>query len=1117
MSESLDQRLAQMSPERRELLRKLSAQERGKRGRIRPAIRPERIPLSSGQRRLWWLDQLSPGLAAYNAPTALWLHGQLDRDALRGALQSLLDRHEVLRTVYRAQSGEPFQHIVASMPLPWQEADAVGDSLAARREDALRVAREAASLSFNLAADAAVRAVLVRVAPDLHLLCLVYHHIAIDGWSMTLLIKEAAQAYNALLAGEVPNIPAPELQIADVAIWQQDTFSGQPLERQIEFWKQQLDGAPAVLDLPTDRSRPAQQNFRGDTWRTQIPSALYARLEALAREKQATMSMLVLTAFQVLLSRYSGQERVVVAAGSAGRTRLELESVIGFFINLLPLPLDLSDAPGFLAAMDRTRDAMLGSMDNGDAPLDKILEALRLPRSSSYTPFAQVMYFFQNYPRLDLDMKGLRVEHPHLSEIRAPTTQADISLFVNQHAEGELMFDYSTDLYDAVTIQRMGGHLLRLLEAIADAPNAPVCDLPLLTAAEVAQQAEWNRTERPLPQPATIAAQIAAQSERTPDAVAAVFAGRSMSYRELDRRANAVAHALRAQGVGPRVLVGLYVERSLEMLIGLLGILKAGGAYVPLDPSYPADRLGYMVELSESPVLVTQSSLRDALPAIVPAGLSPAVVVIDADAALGPEADAPPEGTSAESDPAYVIFTSGSTGKPKGVEILQKSAVNLLCSIARAPGLSERDTICAISTLSFDIALTELVLPLTVGARILLVDRDTVRDSNRLRKLVDAEAITIMQATPATWRMLLDLGWAGKPGMRIISTGEALPRDLADRLLPCTPELWNLYGPTETTVYSALCRVEPGSGPIIVGSPVDNTVLRIVDRHMQPLPIGVPGELLIGGIGLAAGYRGRPDLTAEKFIPDPFADAALADGMQARLYRTGDLAFWRNDGTVQVVGRLDHQIKLRGFRIELGEIEAVLGDVPGMTQVVVHCREDRPDDRYLVAYFTYEGTAPDEGAMRAHLKNALPEYMIPSAFVHLDAFPLTPNGKVDRRALPAPQVAGAAGDGADFQGPRSAEELALAELWCELLGLPRVDVRANFFDLGGHSLLGTRMLARIEDEFGIELPLRTLFDMPVLERLAARIAEETDAQMDDFDDLSDDELLQRLSRDTTME
>ncbi len=1076
-----EQRLAQLSPERRELLKRLSASERSGRGRIRPSPRPERIPLTFGQRRLWLLDQLSPGLTAYNCPAGIWLHGPADTGALRQAMQALVDRHEVLRTIYRSHNGEPHQTILQAQVLPCREVDAEGDSLDARRASAMGIARQESAKSFSLVSDLPMRGLIVRVTPELYLLHLVFHHIAIDGWSITLLFKELAVNYNLLLKGESLDAAATELQIADVALWQKKTFEGEGLRKQLDFWKEHLNGAPPVLDLPTDHPRPAMQSFRGSVWATTMPTALYERLQSLASVHQATMSMVVLAAFQALLSRYTAQEKIVTAVGSAGRGRLEFESVIGFFIGLLPLQADLSGDPDFVGLLAQVRDSMLTSMTHADAPFDRILEDMRLPRSPSYTPFAQVMYFFQSYPEQDDEMNGLRIEHGHLSEIRADTAQADLSLFVNQHAPGELMLEYSSDLYEEATIQRMGGHLLTMLTAVAEQPGTKISALPLLTSEECAQQAKWNDTVRALPEPPTIAALIAAQTLRTPDATAVVFAKRGMSYRELDRRANMVAHALRAHGVLPGILVGLYVERSLEMLIGLLGILKAGGAYVPLDPSYPAERLAYMVEMSASPVLVTQASLRDVLPAAVPA-----VVVVDADTKFDDTAEAAPEGGSQGGDPAYVIFTSGSTGKPKGVEILQKSAVNLLRSIARAPGMSEHDTICAISTLSFDIALSELVLPLTVGARILLVDRDTVRDGLALRKLVDAEAITIMQATPATWRMLLDVGWSGKNELRIISTGEALPRELADRLLPYGRELWNLYGPTETTVYSALCKVEAGSGPIIVGRPVDNTSIHIVDRHMQALPIGVPGELLIGGTGLAAGYRGRPDLTAEKFIPDIFSSDPTA-----RLYRTGDLAMWREDGTVEVVGRIDHQIKLRGFRIELGEIESVLAQYPGVTQVVVHCREDRPGDRRLVAYFTADDSAAlDVAVLREHLKQLLPDYMVPSAFVGLDEFPLTPNGKVDRNALPAPESAEGLNDATDFVAPRTSEEQELAKIWCELLGIPQIDARANFFNLGGHSLLGTRMLSRIDHEFGIELPLRALFDHPTLEAMADRIAKE---------------------------
>ena len=1103
-------RLAHLSPERRELLRQASLRERMARSRIRPRPRPEHIPLTFGQRRLWLLDRLSPGMVAYNSPAAQWLHGELDAADLRRAIQSWIDRHEVLRTVYPANTGEPYQKILAAQTLPWSERSAEGNDLDARREDAFRIAREETAKPFALQAGPPVRAALIDVAPDLHLLVVTFHHIAIDGWSITSLFGEMFEAYNRLRAGEAIDTTAPELQIADVALWQHETWGGERLRPQLDFWKQHLDGAPAVLDLPTDRPRPAAQTFRGAIRSTDIPASLYARLQALARERQTTLSTVVLAAFQVLLSRYTGQEQVVTAMGVAGRSRHELEPVIGFFVNTLPLRADLSGNPDFIEVLARAQSTLLHAMENADTPLDRIFEDMRLPRSISYTPFAQVMYFFQSYPMDNSVMTGIRVEDVPLGDIRPPTAQSDLSLFVNQHHEGELMFEYSTELYDDSTIRRMGGHLLTLLEAAADAPRTPVYELPLLTAAERDEQARWNDTFRELPRNPTIAALFAEQVVRTPDAAAVQFGARAMSYRELDLRADAVAIELRALGVKPGVLVGLYVERSLEMLIGLVAILKAGGAYVPLDPGYPVDRLAYMVETSRSTVLVTQATLRDALPVAVPS-----VVVVDADAALPASAQPCPDSGVGANDPAYVIFTSGSTGKPKGVEIRQKSAVNLIRSIAREPGIGPDDTICAISTLSFDIALTELVIPLTVGARILLVDRDTVRDGLRLRKLVDAEALTIMQATPATWRMLLDVGWAGKPGMRIISTGEALPRELADRLLPMGRELWNLYGPTETTVYSALCKVEAGSGPIIVGRPVDNTQIHIVDRHMQPLPVGVPGELLIGGEGLAAGYRGRADLTAEKFIADPFSE-----GDDARLYRTGDLAFWRPDGTVQVVGRIDHQIKLRGFRIELGEIETVLAQYEGVTQAVVHCREDRPGDQRLVAYYTKDGGPVADAELRAYLKSALPEYMVPAAFVALEAFPLTPNGKVDRNALPAPDAAG--GERADHIAPRTPEEEALATLWGNLLNLQRVDVRGNFFDLGGHSLLATQMLARIEYDFGVELPLRVLFESPTLEQMAARVAAACEAadqlamasMLQNFENMSDDEILQRLSTDS---
>ena len=1104
----IDQRVAELSPAKRELLRQLAARQRSGQNRIQARPRPERIPLTFGQRRLWWLDRFMPGMTAYNLPVGLWLDGELDRVALRAAVQSLADRHETLRTVFRAHDGEPFQHILERVETPWREIAAAGDGAEERNADALHLAREETARAFDLSRDAMLRATLIETAPQQHLLLLMFHHIAIDGWSTTALLEELQRAYDALRAGAAPTTEAPPLQIADIALWQQETLGGDGLQPQLDYWRERLDGAITTLDLPADRPRPATQSFQGALYRSEVPAALYEKLERLARERQVTLSMVFLAAYQALLSRYTGQDDITVGIGVAGRARVELEPVIGFFVNTLPLRTRIDGEPSFAQLLERVRDGVLGAMEHADAPLDRVLETLRLPRSASHTPFAQALFFFQNYPEHRLAMSGLRLRQAHLIDLTPGSAQGDLSLFVNQHGERELMLEYSTDLFDRARIERLCGHLLRLLESAADAPDAPVSALELLTADEYAELAHWNDTARELPADATLAAQLQAQVERTPDAVALRFGTRELSYRELDRRGNALAHELRAAGVGAGDLVGLYVERTPEMLIGLIGILKAGGAYVPLDPTYPADRLAYMLEASAARVLVSQRELADSLPGDVAV-----VVYADANAALDARAERAPEGGAGARDPAYVIFTSGSTGKPKGVEIQQRSAVNLLRSVAREPGLASGQVLCAISTLSFDIALFELVLPLTVGATILLVDRDTARDGLRLRRLVDDTAIDVMQATPATWRMLLELGWSGKPGLKIISTGEALPRELADRLLPCARELWNLYGPTETTVYSALCRVHAGSGPILVGKPVDNTQIHIVDRHMKLLPAGVPGELLIGGDGLATGYRGRPDLTAEKFVSDPFG----APG--GRLYRSGDLALWRRDGTLEVIGRIDHQIKLRGFRIELGEIESVLAQYPAVTQAVVHCREDRPGDKRLVAYVTANGEAPATAALRDHLKAALPDYMVPSAFVVLDRFPLTPNGKVDRRALPAPEAVAGAADDADFDAPVTPEEQALAAIWQQLLGAPRIGRGDNFFDLGGHSLLATRLLARIEQQYGIELPLRALFEDATLERLAARVAdacvealpEDLESLLASLEHLSDEEASARLA------
>jgi amino acid adenylation domain-containing protein len=1091
-------RLAGLSDAKRALLEQLVAERRAAAGQVRRRPRPERVPLSFGQERLWLVEQLTPGTAAFNVPMISWLDGALDTSALDRAINELVRRHETLRSSVLAEEGRPFQKI-EDASLTVESRDAASDG------EALAIAREAAAKPFDLRRAPLLRALRIRVHAKRYLLVLVAHHLMIDGWSVGVLLGELSHLYNAFGEGKPSPLAMPEIDYADYAMWQREWAEGERMQRQLDYWREHLEGCPSVLDIPADRARPPVQSFRGAVARYMIPTDLYDAVEELGRAENVTPFMALFTVWNILLHRWTGQSDLTVGVGLANRPRAELEKVAGFFVNTLVVRTDLDGQPSFRELLGHVRATMLGAQANQDAPLSRVLESMKIERAASHMPLMQAMIFFQNYNQSPVPMNGVRVTRVPLSEVHQGAAQTDISLYVNSDARGELLFQYSTDLFDQETIDTLGGNFIVLLRAALASPDTKIDRLPMLTEKESAQLDRWNDTRAPYASDRPVIDLIHAQMERTPDAVAVTFHERSMSYGELRLRAAALASELR---VGPGDVVGLYLDRSLEMVIALVAAIESGAAYVPLDPSFPADRLAFMLESSGAKVVVTQETLRDSVP-----GRGVDVVIADSGGAVGSQ----PTETgglrarrSTPQDLAYILFTSGSTGKPKGVEITQRSVVNLLNSIAREPGMTASDTICAVSTLSFDIALFELVLPLTVGARILLADRDTARDGAALARLASRDDVTMMQATPATWRMLLDVGWRGKPSLKIITTGEACPRELADRLLPCCRELWNLYGPTETTVYSTLGPIAPGSGAVSIGRPVANTQIHIVDRNFQLLPPGVPGELLIGGDGVGRGYRNRPDLTAEKFVPDPFARQA-----NARVYRTGDLALWRRDGTLEVLGRMDHQVKLRGFRIELGEIEATLAEHDAVEQAVVHCREDRPGDKRLVAYVTPdsgvilsredgEGSPASRDALvqslRAHLRQSLPDYMIPAAFMVLDAFPLTPNGKVDRKALPAPETASRE---AAFDEPQAPEEVQMAALWGEVLGRMPIGRNDNFFDLGGHSLLATQLLSRLQTTFGVELPLRVLFESPTVASLTLHVADARTALLHDenLDDL----------------
>ncbi|MEQ1514405.1 MAG: amino acid adenylation domain-containing protein [Lysobacteraceae bacterium] len=1034
------------------------------------------MPLSLAQQRLWVLTQIDGASAAYHMGGALKLEGTLDRDALQRALQRIVDRHEALRTQFVLVDGQPMQAIMAEARIVPSIHDLRG-----------RVDREAACRSFSdafmttpfdLRHDLPLRVQLIQLEDHVHELQVVMHHIVSDGWSIGIMLNELSRLYAADVQGQADPLPALPIQYVDYSQWQRQWLADGQLARQTAFWQHNLAGAPTLLELPTDRRRPAQQDFAGDAVEVRLDTALTAGLKALSQRHGVTLYMTLLASWAAVLGRLSNQDDVVIGSPVAGRNRAEIESLIGFFVNTVAFRIDLSGEPTTSTLLSRTQRQVLDAQAHQDLPFDQVVDAVKPPRSMAHAPIFQTMMTLNNQESAGLEMPGLEVSSV---DAEAVTAKFDVMLDL-QERDGKIVggLSYVTALFDRETVARYAQYWIRLLQGMVAEPELAVSRLPMLNARERERViGVWNQTAKTYPRDLRIHALFEAQVERTPEAIALSFGDQRLSYAELNRRANRVAHHLRAQGVKPDDRVAICTERSPEMVVAVLAVLKSGGAYVPLDPAFPRERLGQIIEDS-TPVaalvdthgqVVLEHSAGAALAGIVQVEVSSPRTF----------AECPEENlehwpaTTAAMHTAYVLFTSGSTGRPKGVCVSHRAAVNFLLSMAGTPGLRAEDTLCAITTLSFDIALLELLLPLTVGARVALADRATTIDAEALSALLEATETTVMQATPTTWRMLLDAGWRGRAGMRLLCGGEALPLDLAERLLTCG-ELWNMYGPTETTVWSMVERVVPGQSRITLGRPIANTRIYLLDARRQAVPIGVVGEIHIGGDGVALGYLGRPELTAERFLDDPFSVEP-----DARMYRTGDLGRWLPDGTVEFLGRNDFQVKIRGFRIELGEIEATLSACPGVREAVVSAREDAPGDQRLVAYYLAD-TMLDAGDLRRLLSQHLPEYMLPAAFVRLEAWPLTSNGKLDRKALPAPEGDAYASRG--YEAPQGRVETALARIWSELLGIDRVGRHDNFFDLGGNSIQLIRMIARLCDQ-RIRISLADVYRLGTVHGIAA--------------------------------
>jgi amino acid adenylation domain-containing protein len=1043
-------------------------------------------PLSHGQRALWFVHQLDPDSPAYIIHCASRVRPDVDRSALQRALQQIVDRHATLRTTYSATGGVPTARIASQHEMPLQIIDAAGLSEAELNQHIFAEADR----PFDLENGPVLRTQLFDRGSEAPVLLITAAHIAIDFWSLDMIMGELTALYRELMTGSPANLWPAKVQYRDFIAWQEEMLAGPEGERLWKYWSQQLAGPLPALDLPTDRPRPAVQTYRGASHRFDLPDELAHRLAALGKAEGATLYMMLLAAFEVLLYRYSGQRDLIVGSTTAGRNRAEWEDTVGYFLNVTPLRGQLAPEMTFLDFLGQVKRTVLGGLDHQDLPFAVLVERLSPPRDVSRSPIFQVAFNWDR-PRKSLD------EGEAPGQAAAGQDPGDLDLVPFAFAQQGSAFDltlvmmhrgdslagawqYNTDLFDAATIARFSGHLVTLLEAVAANPRQQLADLPLLARSERQMLVEdWNDTAADYPRDACLHDLFTTQAARTPEKTAVSHGDRALTYRELDERSNRLGRHLQKLGVGPDSLVGIFVERSPEMLVGLLGILKAGGAYVPLAPGTPAERLAYMLQESRAPVVLTERALASALP---PTGSL--IVQLDDDwPAISAESSAPVPRTSSPANLAYVIFTSGSTGKPKGVEIEHRSVVNFLTSMRRRPGIGPDDRLLAVTTLSFDISALELFLPLTVGGEVVVVSREVASDGMQLLALLRESRGTIMQATPATWRLLIQAGWQGDPKLKVLCGGEALPRDLADALVERSGSLWNMYGPTETTIWSSVDRVLPAGGPVLIGPPIANTQFYILDERLEAAPLGVPGELWIGGDGLARGYLNRPELTADRFRADPFR---LGAGQ--RMYRTGDLARFRPDGRIEFLGRLDNQVKVRGFRIELGEIEAVLAHHPAIRESVVTARQmsSHADDKQLVAYLVAaNGHLPATSDLREFLKQKLPDYMVPAHYVPLPALPLNPSGKVDRKALPAPQ--GVRMDvRTEYAAPRTSLEETLAEIWASILDVERVGIHDDFFDLGGASMPSLEIAARAEAE-GVHFTPAFLFQHPTIAQLAGAL------------------------------
>ena len=1078
---------------------------------IQSISREQVIPLSYAQQRLWFIEKMALSSNAYNMPLTLHLVGQLDYVALEKSLNQIIARHETLRTTFSEINGTPVQIIQPPFELELPRKDLSGLTPSEATTKLQQLLQQENELSFNLEIDPPIRAGLYQLGTTEHILQITLHHIASDGWSLTVLPKELSAIYTATLFDKPSPLPELPIQYADFAVWQRNYLQGETLSSQLNYWKQKLQDLPQ-LQLPTDHPRPAVETFRGAGIPINIPAALTSKVKQLTQKQGTTLFMTLLAVFKVLLSRYSGQESIAVGSPIANRNRSEIEGLIGFFVNSLVMYTDLGGFPSFTEVLNRVKQTALEAYTHQDIPFEKLVEELQPERALSQNPLFQVVFAVQQEEILKPSFSLPNLEVGWYEELEPEmTVRFDLELHlwpVGEEIKG--FCAYNRDLFEAETINRMLSHYQNLLSAAVETPDRPISQLPLMTGPELDQiLVEWNNRKIDYPTDKCIHQLFEEQVENNPNAIAVVFEEQKLTYSELNSKANQLAHYLQKLGVVPETRVGICVERSLEMVVGLLAILKAGGAYVPLDPNYPTSRLNYMIEDAQLSIILTQEKWQNHL-----SDTKASVICLDTDEEIiNQQSQQIPENQVTANQLAYVIYTSGSTGQPKGVTIPHQGLLNLVFWHQRTFEVKSSDKASQIAGVGFDASVWEIWPYLSAGACLHLVNSETRLSPEALRNWLISEQITISFVPTPLLENLCSLEWPAQTKLRTVLTGGDKLHKYPSAALPF--RVFNNYGPTENTVVTTSGLVVSGQEGSIspsIGKPISNTKVYILDKNFQPVPIGVAGELYIGGNSLATGYHNRPKLTAEKFITNLF------DKSQAtNLYKTGDLARYLPDGNIEFIGRIDQQVKIRGFRIEIGEIEALVSQYPDVKENVVIAQSDPAGDKRLVVYIVPKQESTQDTSLipqiRQFLKQKLPEYMIPAAFVLLDAFPLTPNGKIDRRALPVPDTV-PSGISTAYVTPQTETEQLLAKIWQEVLQVEKVGIYDNFFELGGHSLLTIKVHTKLQEIYAQYISLVKLFQHPNISEFSKYLIDLQRGKVTDY--LTNGQAKARSDRKTSM-